>query len=65
MKVQYFTDTDTLYIQLNDRDPAETAEINENVLVELDSSGKAVGITIEHAMETAGKLDFSLQTVSA
>lgn len=65
MKLQYFNETDTLYIRLNDRDPAETREINENILVDIDQDGKAVGLTIEHAMEQSGKLDFSLETTAA
>lgn len=65
MKMQYFNETDTLYIRLNDRDPAETREISENILVDIDRDGKAVGITIEHAMEQSGKLDFSLETTAA
>ena len=65
MKVQYFKDTDTLYIRLNDRQPASTTGINENILVDIDGDGKAVGLTIEHAMEQSGKLDFSLETSAA
>ena len=65
MKVKYFTDTDTLYIQLNDRPEAETTELNENVLVDLDRDGKVVSLTIEHAMEQSGKLDFSYETSAA
>ena len=61
MKVKYFTDTDTLYIRLNDRDPSETRELNENVFVDIDSEGKVVGLTIERAMQGSGKLDFSYE----
>lgn len=65
MKVQYFEDTDTLYIQLGNRDPVETRELNDNVYVEVDSAGKVVALTIEHAKENKGKLDFSFETVAA
>ena len=65
MKVHYFKDTDTLYIRLSDRQPASTTEINENILVDIDGDGKAVGLTIEQAMEQSGKLDFSLETSAA
>ena len=40
MKVKYFIETDTLYIQLNDRKAAETTELNENILVDIDQDGK-------------------------
>lgn len=65
MKVRYFVETDTLYIKLRDREPAETTELNENVLLDVDSDGKVVGLTIEHATEHSGKLDFSYETVAA
>ena len=65
MKVKYFIETDTLFIQLNDREAAETTELNENVLVDLDQDGKVVSLTIEHAMEHSGKLDFSYETSAA
>ena len=65
MKVRYFEDTDTLYIELSDREPAQTEELNDNVLLELDKDGKVVGLTIEHAKQTEGKLDFSYETVAA
>ena len=65
MKVKYFIETDTLYIKLNDREAPETTELNENVLVDMDKDGKVVGLTIEHAMERSGKLDFSYETSAA
>jgi uncharacterized protein YuzE len=65
MKVRYFEDTDTLYIELKEEEPHHTEELNENVLLELNSKGKVVGLTIEHAKEGVGRLDFSYQTVAA
>jgi uncharacterized protein YuzE len=65
MKVRYFEDTDTLYIELKDEKPAQTEELNENVTLELDGKGRVVGLTIEHAKEGAGKLGFSYETVAA
>lgn len=65
MKVKYFIETDSLYIKLNDREAVETTEFNENVLVDLDRDGKVVSLTIEHAMEHSGKLDFSYETSAA
>jgi uncharacterized protein YuzE len=65
VKVRYFEDTDTLYIELSDREPAKTEDLNDNVMLELDKDGKVVGLTIEHAKEAKGKLDFSYETVAA
>jgi uncharacterized protein YuzE len=65
MKVRYFEDTDTLYIELAERPPAQTEQLNENVLIEIDKDGRVVGLTIEHAKQAQGKLNFSYETVAA
>jgi len=65
MKIKYFEDTDTLYVELSDYDVAETKELNENLYVDLDADGRVVSLTIEHAKATSGKLDFSYETVAA
>ena len=61
MQVRYFPDTDTLLIDFSDRDIAETTDINENVLVELDADGGLVSMTIEHAKANVNIEDFSFQ----
>jgi len=65
MKVKYFEDTDTLYVELSDSDIAETKELNENLYIDLGTDGKVVSLTIEHAKAASGKLDFSYETVAA
>ncbi|MCA6571938.1 MAG: DUF2283 domain-containing protein [Pseudanabaena sp. M57BS1SP1A06MG] len=49
MKIHYFADTDTLFIELSDRLSVRTEEINELVTVDFDTEEKLVGITIESA----------------
>ena len=49
MEIKYFPDTDTLLIDFSDREIIETKDINENILVEFDSNGELVSMTIEHA----------------
>ncbi len=51
MKVQYFPDTDTLYIELTNALSVESEEIMENIVVDYDSHGRIVGIEIEHFTE--------------
>lgn len=65
MKVKYFEDTDTLLVELSDSRVTETKELNENLYVDLDSNGRVVSLTIEHAKAASGKLDFSYETVAA
>lgn len=52
MKLTYFPDTDTLYIDLADRPSTESEVINDNLVVDLDSEGRPVGITLEHYSQT-------------
>ena len=65
MTIQYFWDTDTLYITLNKGEVAETRDLDENTLVEFDAKGNLVNMTIEHARERADLANFSFQQVSA
>ncbi len=43
MKITYFQDTDTLYLEFNNNPIVETQEINENTLVDLDKNGNDEG----------------------
>ena len=63
MDVKYFSDTDTLLINFADKEIAETTDINENVLIELDADGGLVSMTIEHAKVQMDVGDFSFQNV--
>ena len=65
MKIQYFQDTDTLYIELRPADVAETKDLDENTLLDLDSHGQICAITIEHASERADIPHFSFEQIAA
>ncbi|MCL5801142.1 MAG: DUF2283 domain-containing protein [Gammaproteobacteria bacterium] len=65
MKIQYFQDTDTLYIELRPTNVAETKDLDENTLLDLDSMGQICGITIEHASERADIPHFSFEQIAA
>lgn len=64
MQIKYFQNTDTLLINFNDNLIAETRDINENVLVELDQNGNVVSMTFEHAKSIANINDLSYQQVA-
>ena len=61
MKVKYFEDTDTLLVTLNDRPIAETRDLGEDILLELDEQGRLVNVTIEHAGQQTDLREFSYQ----
>ena len=56
MKLHYYPETDSLYIELNGAPGAEAREVVEGLVVDLDVNGDVVGFDIEHASQ---KLDLS------
>ncbi|MCE9555469.1 MAG: DUF2283 domain-containing protein [Planctomycetes bacterium] len=65
MKIRYFQDTDTLLIEFGEAPIAQTRDLDENTLLELDAQGNVCAITIEHASTRAGIPQFSYEQVAA
>lgn len=51
MKVSYFEDTDTLYIEFRDSHIAESKDLDENTILDVDAGGNVCAITFENASE--------------
>jgi uncharacterized protein YuzE len=49
MKLNYYPETDSLYIDLAGRPSADSREISEGVVLDYDAEGKLVGIDIDNA----------------
>ena len=49
MKVNYFPDTDSLYIDLSERPSVDSREISDGVVLDYDDAGNLVGIDIDNA----------------
>jgi uncharacterized protein YuzE len=64
MKIRYFKDTDTLLIEFRDRPVAETRDLDENTLLDVDAEGNICAITVEHASKRAGIPEFSYEEVT-
>ena len=65
MKIKYFQDTDTLHIEFRAAEVAETKDLDENTLLDLDSRGNICAITIEHARDRAEIPNFSFERIPA
>ena len=65
MNLKYFQDTDTLYIEFQAAKVAETKDLDENTLLDLDKDGNICAITVEHAKERADIPHFSFELVAA
>jgi uncharacterized protein YuzE len=62
VKLHYYPDTDSLYIELRSGTGAEVREVAEGLNVDLDAEGNVVGFDIDQASK---RLDLStLETVS-
>ena len=62
MKLHYYPETDSLYIELKNTPGAETREVAEGLVVDFDAEGNVVGFDIDHA---STKLDLSrIETIA-
>jgi uncharacterized protein YuzE len=65
MKMSYFEDTDTLYIEFNGTEVFETKELDQNTILDLDTNGNMVAITVEHASNRADISNLSVSGIAA
>jgi len=49
MKVNYYPETDSLYIELNEQPSAQSVEISEGVVLDDGTAAKLIGIDIDTA----------------
>lgn len=49
MRIEYYPETDSLYIDLADRPAADSREIEEGIVLDVDEHGRAVGLDIDQA----------------
>ena len=65
MRIRYFKDTDTLLIEFKEAPVAETRDLDENTVLDMDAEGNVCAITVEHASQRAGIPAFSYEQVAA
>ncbi len=65
MKIRYFEDTDTLLIEFREAAVAETRDLDEDTILDLDAAGNICSITVEHASTRADAPQFSFEKVAA
>ncbi len=72
MRISYYPDTDSLYIDLLEQPSAESREISEGVVLDYDAQGHLVGIDIDNASKkvelkklTLSKLPANEQIIAA
>ncbi len=72
MKLKYYPDTDSLYIDLSEKTSVESQAISEGVVLDYDIDGNLVGIDIDNASKkvalnelTLTKLPIQTQIIAA
>ena len=65
MKMSYFDDTDTLYIEFKGDTVAETKDLDENTILDLDADGNIIAITVEHASKRTDVHQITLSGIAA
>ena len=72
MKLNYYPETDSLYIDLSEQPSVESREISEGVILDYDAKGNIVGIDIDNASVKVelnqlilSKLPSEVQTIAA
>jgi uncharacterized protein YuzE len=72
VKLQYYPDTDSLYIDLSEQTSTESREVSDGVVLDYDAEGNLVGIDIDNASKkvqlktlTLSKLPSEIETITA
>ena len=61
MKINYYPETDSLYIDLSEKSSVESREISEGVVLDYDAEGNLVGIDIDNASTKVQLKELSLR----
>jgi uncharacterized protein YuzE len=72
MKLNYYPETDSLYIDLSENTSASSREISDGVVLDYDAEGNLVGIDIDKASTkaeihklTVRRLPASVETIAS
>ena len=65
MKVQYFEDTDTLYIEFRADGIVESRDLDENTVMDVDAEGNVCAITFEHASRRTDVRQLKVEGIAA
>lgn len=65
MKIRYFAETDTLYIEFRERGVVDTRDLDKNTTMDLDGEGNVLAITFEHASRRTDLQHLTLEGIAA
>jgi uncharacterized protein YuzE len=64
MRIRYYADSDTLYIEFKNGPVAETRDLDRDTLADVDADCQICAITVEHASKRTGLPEFSYEQVT-
>ena len=65
MKVKYFEDTDTLYMEFRAQEIVDSKDLDENTVLDLDAEGNICAITFEHASARTDVQQVTIEGIAA
>lgn len=72
MRIAYYPDTDSMYIDLSSKKSSESTEVTPGVVLDFDEDGNLVGIDIDNASKimdlkelVLSKIPVNTQTIAA
>ncbi|HZX48617.1 MAG TPA: DUF2283 domain-containing protein [Nitrospirota bacterium] len=65
MKLNYYPETDSLYIDLSEKTSVESKEVSEGVILDYDAEGNLVGIDIDNASKKVQLKELILRRLPA
>jgi len=64
MRIKYFQDTDTLYIEFKAVEVSQTRDLDQDTQLDIDKDGNISAITVEHARDRADIPHFSFEQIA-
>ena len=58
MKIRYYAETDSLYIDLTEKTSVESLEVAPGIVVDFDENNNIVGIDIDYASKILNHIQF-------
>jgi len=65
MKLNYYSETDSLYIDLTEHPSVESREVSEGIVLDYDAEGNLVGIDIDNTSRKVLLKEFTLNKLPA
>jgi uncharacterized protein YuzE len=63
MRLHYYPETDSLYIDLSEKSSADSKEIAPGVVLDFDDEGKLVGIDIDRASQVSNLASLEIRAL--